>query len=119
MAFIPIYQAAIYHEQDAAAVVKTDPAVLDQVAKQAEILTRIASQLQEENSEVAMVVVRRNAILRQGPSKYSPKVRTLMSGDMAVLLDTADGWTRVEVADPLTNMVTVGWVFSKLVARVD
>lgn len=42
-----------------------------------------------------------------------------MSGDMAVLLDTADGWTRVEVADPLTNMVTVGWVFSKLVARVD
>lgn len=39
--------------------------------------------------------------------------------DIVVAHETANGLTRIEIADPLTNTVTIGWVYSKLIVKVD
>lgn len=118
LAFAPMVQTAIYHNEDAA---KPDfsPVAVEQLQQQTNLLRGIVEKLEEQTATVQKVVVLRNANLRQAPTTSSRKLRTLKSGDMAVFLDSAGGWMRVEIADPLTKEVVVGWVYSRLITTVD
>lgn len=118
LAFAPMVQTATYHNEDAA---KPDlsPVVVEQLQQQTNLLRGIFEKLEEQTATVQKIVVLRNANLRQAPTTSSRKLRTLKAGDMAVFVDSAEGWTRVEIADPLTKEVVVGWVYSRLTSKVD
>ncbi len=117
-ALVQIAQAHVYRMQDAS---QPDPMpeIVEIFDEQSVALNRIVTLLESETSVIPKVVAKRDANVRVGPDKTARKLTTLRPGDMAVFLESADGWTLIEIANPLTNHVTTGWVYSKLIAKVD
>lgn len=114
---LQMVQAHVYHVEEMG---KPDfgPNSVEALEKHSVILREVVAELKKQTAGISQVVAVRTANVRQAPTTSSKIVGKLKQGDMAVLMATGDGWIEIEVADPLTNEVISGWVYSKLVARV-
>lgn len=118
LAAVPIYQTERDRTEDAA---KHDyhPDIARILDKQDSKLDSILTQLSEKAAKISKVVGLRTANIRQAPTTNSKILGKLKPGDIAVLDLTSAGWVLIEIADPLSNEVTRGWVFSRLVSKID
>ncbi len=93
--------------------------VVDQLVKNGAELNEIADRLEADLSKTERIVALRYANIRVAPTKSSKIIGKMLAGDLAIAHETAKGWRRVEIADPLTNRITTGWVYSKFTAEVE
>lgn len=118
LAAVPIYQTERDRTEDAA---KHDyhPDIVRILEKQDSKLDSIVTHLSEKAAKISKVVGLRAANIRRAPTTNSKILGKLKPGDIAVLDSTSAGWVLIEIADPLSNEVTRGWVFSRLVSNID
>lgn len=95
------------------------PAIMERLDRVAASLAESSGRAERDLREVDVAVSVRTANIRQGPTTRSTVVGQFAPGDKAVIVGrTEEGWVEIEFVEPLSGITVRGWVYGKLVHRM-